>query len=201
MGLDYQSLELPAALRAWYKSGLRHVLYDFCSRISAQESKQRPDSKHEQIYFPEPWHSIWTNMQRCSATLLWTYYELGPDLQHQGTNQRTELFSRICTHLDLGREMIVFWPMAQQTAQGVQPRQDIFWQGVHLINPVYLLIFGQKAMQLLFPGLASCFGSYSQAGFQLIYLPGPEQMLPDNRQAKSYVWRMLLWLKQELNSI
>ncbi len=200
MGLDYQSLELPAALRAWYKCGLRHVLYYSCSCISAQDLKQKPESKHEQIYFPEPWHSIWTNLHS-SAALLWTYYELGPDLEHQGTNQRTNLFSSICTHLDLGREMIVFWPMTQQATQGVLPRQDIFWQGVHLISPRYLLIFGQKTMQFLFPGLVSCFGLYSQAGFQLLYLPGAEEMLPDNRQAKSYVWRMLLWLKQELNSI
>lgn len=192
MATDYRALDLPLQLRNWRKCGLRFIM----GREANQELESKDAGPQSSFQPPEPWLSLWSKLALQPCPLLWTYFELGPDLLSSGPNQRRDLFSKICQHLDIPGEWIVFWPLSEQYSQGIRPRVDIFWQGVNRIKPSYLVIFGQKAMRLLYPEQAGQYGFYLQSSPSVLYLPGPEEMLPDNRQTKSFVWQMLLKLQK-----
>lgn len=194
MGTDYTNLDLPLQQRNWRKCGLRFLI----APPGSQEPQKQGTEQQPDFAPPEPWLSQWNRLAARPCPLLWSYFELGPDLLTSGPCQRLALFSKICASLKIPQEWIVFWPLAENTAQGLKPRLDIFWQGVDWIQPAYLVIFGQQAMRLLYSEQTREYGLYLQFSPAVLYLPGPADMLPDNRPAKSYVWQMLLKLQKGL---
>ncbi len=197
MGPDYQIVEYSAFARSWHKCGLRYLMT--CSRGQNDQCQAESNTSQGETVFPEPWQSIWLDRQRLQIHMLWTYFELGQDLMLPDKSRKyVELFSRILAHLDLPSEKIVLWPLTEYQGSSLVPRQDYFWQGVDLFRPLYTVIFGQEAMQLICPELTAKYGSYYYDRVQMVYLPGPSDMLPDNRQAKGFVWQMLLQLQQEI---
>ncbi|MFP4392484.1 MAG: hypothetical protein ACOC43_05420 [Desulfohalobiaceae bacterium] len=194
MGADYRALDLPLQLRNWRKCGLRFIL----ASKAGQELEDSSANECPGLQLPEPWHRVWSNISSLRCPLIWTYFELGPDLLEPTHNQRLELFSKICGQLEIPNQWIAFWPLAEKGSRDINPRAEIFWQGVAWIKPSYLAVFGQKAMQVLYPDKAGQYGFYLHLNPAVLYLPGPEDMLPDNRQAKAFVWQMLLKLQKKI---
>ncbi|MFP4212546.1 MAG: hypothetical protein ACLFRL_00395 [Desulfohalobiaceae bacterium] len=197
MAADYRALDLPHQLRNWRKCGLR-LVFGAPACQEAAPVQQGTARWEEEFRPPEPWLGVWNSISRLPCPLLWTYQELGPDLLSPGQTQRQELFAKICRHMEVPADCIVFWPLSEHARQGTKARLDIFWQGVRLIKPRYLLVFGQQAMHVLYPDLAGQYGLYTQPRPNVLYLPGPQDMLPDNRQAKAFVWKMLQQIQKQV---
>jgi hypothetical protein len=187
MGLDLTDLNLQEPLRSWYRSGLRYLLPPV-ERQGSPEAGSTP--------LPEPWHSLSAQLDPPHPHV-WTYWELALDLSGHGDPERFRLFRRILQSLQWPEENVIFWPPAHIEQGELVLRADIFWQGVEWIRPGHVTCFGREAFRRLFPDRAGRYGSFRAGNHTLVYLPGPEDMLPDNRRAKQLVWRILRTLPSE----
>ena len=77
---------------------------------------------------------------------------------------------------------------------GPAPRIDLFWDGVKESGADTVVCFGHRAFAHLFPDRDFDTAAFFLDGFTIQPLPGPEDMLPDNRDAKAIVWNRLLGL-------
>jgi len=126
---------------------------------------------------------------------LWTYWELGLDLGSGHSIERRRLFSDIVQALGWPSGSLVFWPMSQADERGLTLRDDCFWEGVRLVQPHSIVCFGEQAFQALFPDRPCRYGWFDLKECSCLFIPGPADMLPDNRQAKQIVWQALRELK------
>jgi hypothetical protein len=156
--------------------------------------EQARDARTESL--PEPWRSL-------SATVepphphLWTYWDLARDLDAEAESDRSRLFRRILHSLQWPEKSVIFWPPSCFEQGELVLRADIFWQGVEWIQPRYIVCFGREAFRGLFPDRADKYGSFQADALTVVHLPGPGDMLPDNRKAKQLVWQFLKSLPSE----
>ncbi len=187
MGLDLTELDPPSGASVWYRLGLTHLLGlepDPLKRDPLSDGHSFPD-------LPEPWLKISKEHTAPCATL-WTYWQLACDLGDEASPPRTQLFQKIVNALGWSPSDIVFWPAADYRATGLHLRSKCFWAGLALFQPVYVFIFGHPAFSRLFPQKEGRqYGLFIQDQIKYIFLPGPEDMLPDQKQAKSFVWNTL----------
>ena len=187
MGLDLSELDIPPALRVWHRLGLTLFL----------EAKS-PEAEDGQAYgtgscagLPELWRRIVQEHPAPCATL-WTYWQLTSDLGSEASSDRIQLFRNIRKALGWASTDIVFWPLAEQRASGLHCRSECFWQGLAVFDPRFVLIFGRQAFKRLFPSTEERrYGQFIQDHISYIFLPGPEDMLPDQKEAKRLVWNTL----------
>ena len=196
MGLDLAELNLPARLRAWYASGLRYIFAP-ASKCAPEPEGERPAAKTasaSEPLFPSPWQEIFAAC-RPPHPHVWTYWKLCLDLGPEAGQDRSTLFSNILASLQWPRENVVFWPLSRSSPSGIVAEPEPFWKGIKLLCPRYILCFGLDAFQALFPDRRAEYGSFASGRAKVLFLPGPDDMLPDNRQAKGLVWHALQTLR------
>lgn len=187
--MDLKEINIPEPIRSWYLSGIRYVF----SSLSQPEADSRFDQEgpeYQANKFPEPWQGLWQQITIPQISV-WTYWELGEDLSSYFSEMRWKLFRNILSSLKWNQDKVTFWPINKIDQGYIQIHNDIFWQGLDLIKPEYLICFGQAAFACLFPDRNKKDTIFQVQGIQVIVLPGPEEMLPDNREAKKIVWETL----------
>jgi hypothetical protein len=196
MGPGRCDLILPEPWRSWREAGLEYLLVE----PSCSGPHRKPDEKtasdhashdpepHEQDW-PEPWKGQLTRLQR-PRPVLWTYLELGFDLCGSPDQRRRELWATIIEKLGWPRGAVLFWPFSCVVGETLVQRTDLFWKGIDTIDPMMIVVFGTDAAAELLPGNAG-YGPARHGGVQVLLLPGPQDMLPDNRTSKRIVWDYL----------
>ncbi|MCF8104258.1 MAG: hypothetical protein K9K64_02135 [Desulfohalobiaceae bacterium] len=188
MGLDLKDVDLEPGLKGWYRSGL-------CYFFRSQNPQDKPGASVPQspsaAAFPEPWSRIF-NSRKAECTSVWTYWQLPLDLGPQPSAERKRLFQKIVSALNWPPEHLVFWPLSAFHPPDLLSRTDLFRQGIQLLKPLYVLVFGDQAIEALFPGdKRTAYGLFKMDQIDYIFLPGAEDMLPDNKNAKRIVWNTL----------
>ena len=194
MGLDLAALDLSPQQRLWHQAGLRYILPDHTAHSRNTTSSILPETraaKGPAEGLPEPWKTLWTKAHSPCPTV-WTYARLADDLTTATcSQQRRQLFKKILQALNWPKGSVFFWPFGTHAGTSLQPRPDIFWPGVAELAPKYLFCFGQQAVDVLCPQRPVNATAFTQGSIQVIVLPDPDQMLPDNRELKRSVWRTL----------
>jgi len=195
MGLDLHELDIPVHRLGLYQAGVRYLWpLEEPNRNSYQETGGRETTSPSQpskLEYPSPWSGLWARLQP-PYTMVWTYWQLSEDLGAHSDARRRQMFRTILTKLGWPRGSVAFWPLSAFDRNGHNLRLDIFWSGVQFLQAQLVVVFGQPAFQTLFPDLAPCFGfTTTQDGLQIVHVPGPEDMLPDNREMKNLTWNML----------
>lgn len=189
MGLDLKDVDLPPSMNVWHALGLSYVLSPGPGSRSNRKSPEPCQSPVPE--FPEPWSRILDQASLPCATV-WTYWHLPLDLFSDPPTARKRLFQNIRTSLGWPETEVVFWPLSAEVQNRLQPRTDFFRRGLAHIQPRYVLLFGVPALRELFPQKdRSNYGLFIDHQITYIFLPGPEDMLPDQKQAKNYVWTTL----------
>ncbi len=126
---------------------------------------------------------------------VWTYWEFSLDLTTAAHEERKELWANIYKAIvqpkHWGRNSIAFWSLSRNQSGELLPDTDLFQAGLRYLAPVYIFCFGRKAFSTLLPQTVYACGQFLYGRYALISLPGPEEMLPDNREIKASVWQTL----------
>ncbi len=127
---------------------------------------------------------------------VWTYWEFPLDLTENALIERkalwANLYKAIVQPRNWGRDSVVFWGLSRNENGNLLADTALFQAGLRYLMPVYIFCFGQKAFSVLFPDKPYAEGTFLYGRYALVSLPGPEKMLPDNREIKSKVWKVLL---------
>jgi len=192
--LDFKDVDLHETWRAFYACGLTCLLQPAVNEAGAtaevKEEAATNDTASAETSFPQPWQRIY-QAQKGPVPCVWTYWELARDLTESFSPERRKLFKSIVQALAWPSGRIVFWPLSQEVEGGLIPRTDCFWSGLRAFAPKYLVCFGLEAFATLFPDQPNRYGRFSTDGLTVVYIPGPSEMLPDNRAAKQVVWKGL----------
>jgi hypothetical protein len=147
--------------------------------------------------WPAPWDLYLARAAAPSRTV-WTYLELGRDML-AGTAGATDmgagpevqarrgLFRNIIQNMAWPKGSVAFWPLA---AEG-DPEPELFWRGVDHLQAEAVVVFGRGGLAALCPGMDYRHSSLILHNLPVHVLPGPEDMLPDNKDAKRIAWTML----------
>ena len=191
MGLDIKDLKLNQYHRSILNSGLRYLLQSESSTQQDFTSETKDNSATSQ--FPEPWDTIFQDTKP-PIYCFFTYWELSYDLQYSTeiSAKRMHLFKNIIGSLNWPEDKIVFWPATCINNTEFTVDANIFWEGVKMLQPVYLICFGKTVFSALFPERWFQEAPFATTGnTNVLSLPGPNDMLPDNREAKRKVWHAL----------
>jgi hypothetical protein len=200
MGPHRNPLTLHEPWRTWHDSGLRFLLREQETQPSPRPEtiplqntpptdKPLVEAKAESDW-TEPWSTQIRRIQRLRPSV-WTYFELGCDLCGRPDPLRRTLWASIIDGLGGPKGSVFFWPLSHLHGETLMPRPDLFWKGIPQINPSRIVIFGEQALRELLPDVQPTFGMIRTLDRPCLYLPGPGDMLPDNRQAKQIVWEFL----------
>lgn len=145
--------------------------------------------------WPAPWDAFLAKVPG-TGRVIFTYLELGQDLAGQASDARRGLFRDIVGGLRAKAGWpagaAAFWPLAAPgPGGGLTVDRVLFWRGVERLGPAAVCLFGRPAWEALFPGRRFVLGPLREGGWSLLVLPGPDDMLPDNRSAKSLAWNLL----------
>ena len=124
---------------------------------------------------------------------VFTYYFLGKELLSPG--ERTRLFQKILTGLKW-KKGVLFLPHNYIKGKNIVETPLEFWGMIEKLkkknNPLsYILIFGEDSASCLVPNNKFRLGPFIWKQNKLLFLPSPEEMLPDNREVKNLVWHFL----------
>lgn len=127
---------------------------------------------------------------------VWTYWEFPLDLTENASVERKSLWANMYKAIvqpqNWGRDSVVFWGLSHSENGNLVADTTLFQAGLRYLMPVYIFCFGQKAFSALFPDKLYAEGTFLYGRYALVSLPGPEKMLPDNREIKGKVWKTLL---------
>ncbi len=127
---------------------------------------------------------------------VWTYWEFPLDLTENALIERKALWANMYKAIvqpqNWGRDSVVFWGLSRNKNGNLLSDTALFQAGLKYLMPVYIFCFGQKAFSALFPDKPYSEGTFLYGRYALVSLPGPEKMLPDNREIKGKVWKTLL---------
>lgn len=197
MGLDLRELNIPQRFLALYQAGISYLLPggDICAPSPQDTGAVNKEAPARNVPsdqgFPPPWSQVWKKLHP-PYTMVWTYWQLSEDLGPAPCLERQQLFKAILSQLGWPRGSVAFWPLSAFDGQGHVPHLDLFWSGVQAVQAELVVIFGAQAFQTLFPdkGLGLGFSSTTD-GLQVVHVPGPDDMLPNNRDMKNLTWNML----------
>jgi hypothetical protein len=192
MGPGGHPLILPEPWRSWREAGLEFLLKEHPVEVPAPTNpSEHVCHVHERLEhdWPEPWKGQLARLKR-PRPVLWTYLELGLDLCGSPDPRRRELWTSIIESLGWPRGAVLFWPFSHILGDTIVPRTDLFWKGIETLDPMMIVVFGSDAAVELLPGNPG-YGPARHAGLQVLLLPGPQDMLPDNRTSKRIVWEYL----------
>lgn len=209
--MDTSDIDLAVHLRVWHTLGIKRVYLPLTGKfkslsptnktpqpgLSQEKNTQRPKINPEsenfqpiQEDFPMPWQKIWAKLSP-PYPQVWTYWELPADLEANPDPTRRTLWRNILSALNWPAGTIAFWPMS--TFCGGVLKQDLpnFWKGIPKINPQLIVCFGQAAFSKLFSERTFEYGYFTYNKQNILVLPGPGDMLPDNKAMKKCVWDYL----------
>lgn len=190
--MDAASVRLSERYRPWRAAGLRYLFRPAAS--SAPETRPTAYQPKPAEACADPWPGAW-KAYRCKlatpSRTVWTYADLGLDLGAAPDPERRDLFKLIIHFLKWPRGSVTFWPVAAETDQGLTPDPDRFWQGVAECRASMVMVFGRRALGMLFPEETFAPRVFFARGLSVVALPGPSDLLPDNRAAKKIVWDTL----------
>jgi hypothetical protein len=187
-------LALPEPLRSWRDAGLEFLLgeakaHPLCAPVATQPVERKASPQPGQDW-PEPWKTQLDRVQR-PRPAIWTYLELGCDLCGRPEPLRRGLWASIIEGLGWPKGSVVFWPFSHLHGEHLHHRPDLFWRGVPILDPPLIVMFGEQALRELLPEATPAYGMIRTADRPCLFLPGPGELLPDNRQAKLVVWEFL----------
>ena len=197
MGLDLHELNIPLHRLGLYQAGVRHLLPEQ-EQNPGHKPRARPAEVNADLpatggrHFPPPWSELWARLHP-PYTMVWTYWQLPEDLGDHPDPERRQLFRTILAKLGWPRGSVAFWPLSSYApGRGHSPRPDLFWIGVQSVEAQLVVVFGLQAFRTLFADQRASFGfTTTREGLQIVHVPGPEDMLPDNREMKNLAWNML----------
>lgn len=197
MGLDLREISIPRHSLALYQAGIRYLFpveRQSCAPeagVSPLEHKEPEYPSFQEQGYPLPWAAVWKRLSPPYA-MIWTYWQLSEDLGPAADTQRTQLFKTILSKLCWPKGSVAFWPLSRFENHTHTPRLDMFWAGVQAVQAQLVVVFGAQAFRVLFPNKEIRFGfTNTPGGLQIVHVPGPEDMLPDNREMKNLAWNML----------
>lgn len=179
--------------RLWHRAGLTHI---FCSSQSGSASFRPVSHPDPSIgifinILPEPFLFYWKKLH-FPLSVIWTYWELDIDCRSEANHQRLDLWASIQQAKKWSSSQITHWPVAVRTEPRgeIQPNLTPLIELIKRFKPAHLLCFGEPAKQLLQSSTLD-FDDFSGVGCSVHFLPGAEDMLPDNKQAKQYAWDII----------
>lgn len=187
--MDAPSLRLSERYRPWHAAGLRYIYRPALAAEARTAYPPMPGADSGDPW-PGPWRAYRVKLAVPSRTV-WTYADLGLDLGSRPDPNRRDLFRLIIHFLKWPKGSVTFWPVAAETPDGLAPDPDRFWQGVAEAQARIVVVFGRRALDMLFPGEAFAPRIFTARGLSIVVQPGPSDLLPDNRQAKKIVWDTL----------
>ncbi len=197
MGLDLYEINIPRQYLPLYQAG---IVYLFPQRTSEplEEKDVAPSgcglgnqNKGPAENYPPPWSFLWKNLWP-PYTMVWTYWQLAQDIGPAPNRERTQLIKTILAKLCWPKGSVAFWPISSFDGHRHIPDQDMFWSGVQKLHAQIVVVFGRTAFHALFPDNDPCFGfTTTPDKLQIVHVPGPDDMLPDNREMKNLAWNML----------
>lgn len=190
--MDAPSLRLSERLRPWHAAGLRYIFRTQApAQAEADPAAYQPTPRNDS---GDPWPGSW-KAYRCKlaspSRTVWTYADLGLDLGSAPDANRRDLFKLIIHFLKWPKGSVTFWPVAAEVPGGLLPDPERFWQGVAECKARTVIVFGRRALAMLFSEEAFAPRIFSARGLSIVVQPGPSDLLPDNRQAKKIVWDTL----------
>jgi hypothetical protein len=197
MGLDLHEINIPWQYVPLYQAGIDYLFSLQTDNLSEENDivsldySTRDIKKGLQNSYPPLWSQLWKNLSP-PYTMVWTYWQLSEDLGPAPDCQRTQLMKTILAKLCWPRGSVAFWPLS--TFDGLQhfSQLDVFWSGVQELQAQLVIVFGALAFQALFPDKTPRFGfTTTPDRLQIVHVPGPDDMLPDNREMKNLAWNML----------
>jgi uracil-DNA glycosylase len=188
MGLDPLQLKLNPQLLAFYRSGLRYLYQPHGNGEQSQQEWTQANSNPRDEWLQ------WLQALNPPYKVVLTYQKLcfdrGAD-PGEASRQRRELFANMLFHLAWPEQDYAFWPHSLFREEDTVADSDLFWQGIQLLKPEYVLVFGEQAADTLFPDRVAGTEEIDLEGVRYMILPDPDEMLPDNRSAKKRVWNKL----------
>lgn len=190
--MDAPSLRLSERFRPWHAAGLRYLFRPAApSPAPTRQAAYEPTPANDPA---DPWPGSWKLYRSKLATpsrTVWTYADLGLDLGSRPDSQRRDLFRLIIHFLKWPKGSVTFWPVAAETDAGLEPDPERFWRGVAEARASVVIIFGRRALSMLFPEEIFAPRIFPARGLTIVVQPGPSDLLPDNRAAKKIVWDTL----------
>lgn len=197
MGLDLRELNIPQRFLALYQAGISYLLPagDICAPSPQDNGAVKDEAPAQDVHpdqgLPPPWSQVWKKLHP-PYTMVWTYWQLSEDLGSAPRLERQHLFKSILAQLGWPRGSVAFWPLSAFDGQTHTLQLDLFWSGVQALQAELVVIFGVQAFQTLFPEKDLSLGySSTRDGLQVVHVPGPDDMLPNNRDMKNLTWNML----------
>jgi hypothetical protein len=208
----------PETIRVWKQIGLGHILLSpsWNSPVPTQSLPIKTSGDHVSQSISDPVQSFASTLYQplhhyyarltFPVRLVWTYFELDDD--HRGTPDlaRVQLWDSILKAKNWKSPDIAFWPLCigpsaepppepagQNSLHSMaEPHEDAlascFRRLIALFQPAYVLCFGQSGHDLLRDIYAP--HPFPDAT-RFLFLPGAEEMLPDNKRVKRQVWDVL----------
>ncbi|MFO7597717.1 MAG: hypothetical protein R6W92_15420 [Desulfocurvibacter africanus] len=124
------------------------------------------------------------------VSAMWTYWELAQDFGGEPDSNRRQLWANIIKSLPY-KQRVGFWPVSEFKGGTMLAKPALFWQGVREFGATHVLCFGRRACMTLFPDRPFSPGAFQHRNLTAVILPGPDDMLPDNRQLKAVTWNLL----------
>ncbi len=190
MGLDPTQLRLAPQWLPFYRSGLRYILRSESPSPGSPPEDEEPSRSSRTR---EDWLR-WLERLSPPYTVLLSYWTLSLDRRdgaQQASRQRLDLFSRMLTGLAWPDTEYAFWPVSDCPGGELVADTDLFLRGIRVLRPRYVVLFGARAAGAVFPDLAPDTSRLDREGVTYVFLPDPDDMLPDNRRAKNIVWHSL----------
>lgn len=180
--------------RVWQISGLHFLLSrptTAMASISASTSATATTFSSEESFvqsLPECFRFYWQRV-RLPIQVIWTYWELDEDMRGESNPARLSLWRSIMEAKHWTQKQVCFWPVAVKRGpeQAEDLRVDVLADILKLFTPRHVLSFGEQshaALRHYFTSFPECLPD----GCTIHCLPGAEDMLPDNREAKAQTW-------------
>jgi len=176
--------------RVWQTSGLNFLLsHTTATAGSTCAASSAPTTEASFVQsLPECFRFYWQRV-RLPIRVVWTYWELDNDMRGESDPSRLSLWRSIMEAKRWAQEQVCFWPVAVKCGNGQAEdlRVDVLAEMLKLFTPRHVLSFGEQshaALRHYFMSFPECLPD----GCTIHYLPGAEDMLPDNREAKAQTW-------------
>ncbi|NCC24785.1 MAG: hypothetical protein EOM25_06240 [Deltaproteobacteria bacterium] len=141
-------------------------------------------------------YSVHLRAQASPAYTLWTCWEIGGDILSDipGREERRDILTSIMRALNWPKGSIAFAPLSSPSpgSVGLEPDLDLFRIYMKRISPVYLFCFGTRGRDILVS--APEFTADPDQAFAskpLFVLPGLQEMISGDRNAKAMAWQTL----------
>ncbi len=181
--------------RIWQSVGLRHVFVQDrdSSHVSSRDDQKMSFCSKESFSasLPDPFQFYWQRSHQ-PIRIVWTYWELDEDTRGMPNSERIQLWKNIMRSKSWTAEHVCFWPIAVQTARdsSLLAQPNMLFSLIKFCLPSFVLCFGQQchtAIQNYFLQT----GDTLPEQCTILYLPGAQDMLPDNHEAKIQTWRLI----------